>query len=83
MIQTVKVEFLTFFSNMKQYIQYSHIMAEVHSSMFFDPEAHPEDTLKAFLEFTQRFILQYKVSRSSESLFGADNREVEDPPYYY
>ena len=44
---------------MKQYIQYSHIMAEVHSSMFFDPEAHPEDTLKAFLEFTQRFILQY------------------------
>ena len=58
-IQTVKVEFLTFFSNMKQYIQYSHIMAEVHSSMFFDPEAHPEDTLKAFLEFTQRFILQY------------------------
>ena len=36
-------------------------MAEDRSSLFFDPELHPEYTLKAFLEFTQRFILQYNT----------------------
>ena len=36
-------------------------MTEARSSLFFDPDAHTEDTLKAFLEFTQRFILRYNA----------------------
>lgn len=36
-------------------------MADDRSGLFFDPELHTEDTLKAFLEFTQRFILQYNA----------------------
>ena len=47
------------FSNVKQYIQYSHVLAEALSSLFFDPETHPEDTLKVFLKFTEMFIFRY------------------------
>ena len=36
-------------------------MAETRSNLFFDLDAHPEDTFKAFLEFTQRFILRYNA----------------------
>ena len=61
-IQSPRVEFLTFFfSNVKQYIQYSPIIAEDRSGLFFYPELHTEDTLKAFLDFTQKFTPQYNA----------------------
>ena len=30
-------------------------------TLFFDPELHPEDTLKAFIEFTEIFQLRYNA----------------------
>ena len=29
------------------------------SQLFFDPDAHPDDTLKSFMEFTQDYELRY------------------------
>ena len=31
------------------------------SQLFFDPDKHPEDTLKAFQEFVQTFELRYNA----------------------
>ena len=32
-----------------------------HQSLFFDPDGHPEGTLKAFTEFTKQFELRYNA----------------------
>ena len=32
-----------------------------HQSLFFDPDGHPEGTLKAFIEFTKQFELRYNA----------------------
>jgi hypothetical protein len=33
--------------------------SEASQQLFFDPDKHPEDTLKAFQEFIQTFELRY------------------------
>ena len=37
----------------------SNLFEEARSRLFFDPDEHPEGTLKAFQEFIQRFNLRY------------------------
>ena len=37
----------------------SNLFEEARSRLFFDPDEHPESTLKAFQEFVQRFNLRY------------------------
>ena len=37
-------------------------MADSRASPFFDPDNHPDDTLKSFVEFAQDFELRYAAS---------------------
>ena len=37
-------------------------MAEARNSLIFDPDLHPDDTLKAFNEFIQTFQLRYDAT---------------------
>ena len=37
-------------------------MADSRQSPFFDPDNHPDDTLKSFVEFAQDFELRYAAS---------------------
>ena len=40
--------------------------------LFFDPDQHPEDTLKAFEEFTQLFELRYDAQFPDPPKFSMD-----------
>ena len=37
------------------------IELQYQQQLLFDPDKHPDDTLKAFNEFTQAFELRYEV----------------------
>ena len=39
----------------------ANLLEEARSRIYFDPDEHPENTLKAFQEFVQRFQLRYDL----------------------
>ena len=44
------------------------------STLYFDPDCHPDDTLKAFNEFVTDFELRYAADPPKVSLDAALNR---------
>ena len=37
-------------------------MAECSTNVYFDPDVHPDNTLKAFSDFAKRFELRYEAA---------------------